>query len=240
MAFKFTGTNSYIDCGNPAVLQITGNITVAAWIQFTTSQSNKPIVAKWGSSGAYALLVDSTANKISFYLRVSSTSKGAVSTKTYNNNRWCFVVGRFNGANVLLTIFDSKGNIVEDIIGSATAGPIDNPASTPIRIATYSNSTGAFTGIISDVFIINRCLSLEDLKSLMNKKYLHKLSGYWPLTKNAHDYSGNGNNGTITAASVANPLFLRTRKLLDRKFTSTMTTAYPTVFGWPAVWGMIR
>src|SRR5207344_3105482 len=49
-ALSFNGTSSYVDLGNPAALQLTGSMTIEAWIRAAANPTNDgEIVAK--SSG---------------------------------------------------------------------------------------------------------------------------------------------------------------------------------------------
>ena len=46
----FDGTDDYIDYGNPAALQVTGALTISAWVKFTGNIA--PIVSKYESGSA--------------------------------------------------------------------------------------------------------------------------------------------------------------------------------------------
>lgn len=52
-ALSFDGTDDYVDVGNPASLQITGSVTLSAWINWGTADNNdRVILAKHNASGS--------------------------------------------------------------------------------------------------------------------------------------------------------------------------------------------
>ena len=232
-ALEFDGVDDYVSLGNPASLNITGNITVAAWIKFSASQTNKPIVNRWGIDQSYLMTVHYNGNNlISFVIRVSDVNQEAVSVNTYNDGRWHFVVGIFDGSNVRLNI----DNGVENIMGASTAGPIDSPA-TNVVIGAYNNPTNFFTGLIDDVRIYNRALSSDEIRRLYKIGATTKINvpsntgtlkdglvGYWSFDGQdmagspqftAYDRSGN-NNHAIAAKSHPTSVDRMPRRAIGR------------------------
>lgn len=178
---SFDGTGDYITVPLHDAYRVTGNMTLCAWVKFSTSQSNSPILARWGADQSYLFLTSAgAANKIDFATRVSEVSKNATTASTYNSGAWVFACGVFNGANILVKI---GAGATEDVTGSATAGPTDN-STDAIRIGCYSNqTTGCFVGKISQISIFNRALTNLELQTVMNRG-AHKLSGlvlYLPI-----------------------------------------------------------
>src|SRR5882724_6622505 len=55
-ALSFNGTSSFVDLGNPAALQLTGNMTIEAWVNAAANPSNDgQIVAKSDNSSGWQL-----------------------------------------------------------------------------------------------------------------------------------------------------------------------------------------
>lgn len=163
-ALKFDGSDDYVQVGNPSSLNISGNITVATWFKFSVSQTNRPIVNRWGTDQSYGLFVNSTgADNISFFIRVAEINKGAISNNTYNDGNWHYAVGIFDGSNVRLVIDGGR----ENITGDATSGPIDTPA-TNVVFGQYNNLGNPFNGLIDEVRIYNRALTPAEIKRLYN------------------------------------------------------------------------
>ena len=205
-ALEFDGVNDCINHSNPSSLQITETITVSAWVKYSTSQINRPIVSKWGTDQSYILAIDWVpSDKIVFSIRVSDVNKNASSSNTYNDGKWHFLTGVFNGSNVLLYI-DGDDEI---IIGDATAGPIDNPASNDLVIGCYNDPSQFFNGTIDEVHIYNRALSAEEINASYNAG-LHKLyhnftgleDGTYTYTAYAQDLAGNVNQNETRTVTV--------------------------------------
>ena len=210
----------YVNVSNPSNLQITGNITVSTWFNFSASQLNRPFVSKWGTDEAYLLSIDhTTTNAIVFAIRVSDVNKEAVSLNTYNDGQWHYATGVFNGTNVLLYIDGGK----EAITGDATTGPIDNPVSgVDLIFGNYNNFPGGwFNGITDDVRIYDYARTADEIRLDYNAGLAvhlgptektcsedpasctdYGLVGYWNMDEGtgltAYDGSGNGNDGTLT------------------------------------------
>lgn len=126
-----------------ASLNITGNITVSSWVKFSATNSNDPIIAKWGTDNSYVLLIFNNAPGL--YLNISGTGTVfAQSATTLNDGNWHFIQGVYNSANVLIYI-----DGVLNTTGGATSGTISTGNDTG-TIGSYSNGSGFFTGSIDE------------------------------------------------------------------------------------------
>ena len=131
-AENFDGTNDLLNRASTASLEITGNITLSAWINITDSGTDQIIIAKpesdtshvepyfdysinlsWASSTTYKpQLVTSSGNVARFCL----------STDTINVSSWNYIVGAYDG-----TTMKTYVNGVEKC-SSDVSGAIDNSA----------------------------------------------------------------------------------------------------------------
>jgi hypothetical protein len=210
----YDGTGDYIGIPVYTSIRITGNMTLCAWARFSLTQANRPILARWGGDEAYLLYVDfASSDKITFITRVSEANKSATTASSYNTDTWTHFCGVFDGTNVKVLVNQGR---TEDVTGSATAGPTDNPADVP-RIACYSNATTVcFTGSIAHVAIFNRVLTTGDMTTVAYKG-AHRVSGlqgYWtgnwtaadPNLSPATDKEHGTVNGPATAAATGPPI----------------------------------
>lgn len=205
----FDGADDLVNIGDPASLNISGNVTVAAWIKFTTTQGNKQIAARWGLDQSYALMTSYlNDNQLLFTIRSSEISYVAETPSTYNDGNWHFVVGVYDSSNVKISV--DGGSFT---VGDAIAGSIDTPAQN-VFIGSYNHLAGYYTGLINEVSIWDVALTIDEIallyKSRIKRMPLQiqpsSLKGYWPMDDGAHgisadgdivrDLSGNGNNGT--------------------------------------------
>jgi len=193
---QFNGASSYVNAGNAMNLDITGAITISAWIK-TTKTSEEFIVQKYHSATpfqGYALEV--TTGKIGFW----SNTIGS----------WQFTSNSFNDGNwhyVLIAGSGSSGAIyVDNMLMKAFtySSPSDN-INEIIYIGRYGGVSGYdFNGSISNIQIYNASLSANQVQALYLEGMggapmkLQNLIGWWPLNGNSNDYSGNNNNGVPT------------------------------------------
>lgn len=152
------GTNDFIDVGNPTVLQITGAITVGAWIK--TTSLNRTL-AKWATTG----------NQRQFELQTRYwviTTNGI--TEIYReygtlvrDGAWHHLVGTFYPSTNLDIYID---------------GALDNGALGGVIPATLFNSSANvyigrmeasyYTGIVDQVMIYNRMLTAGEIAHIYN------------------------------------------------------------------------
>ena len=148
-ATGFTGSsNHYINCGNAGSLNITGDITVEAWIYVSSSQTNRGIVAKAQTGNMqYWLYMDGGGN-ITFSVHDGFLGPYNAVGGTPTLNAWNHIVGVYDGANVKVYVNNTQ------TIGAAFNGAI---LSTPsnVTIANFGGlgSSTAFTGTIDEVRI---------------------------------------------------------------------------------------
>lgn len=164
-AIGFVGTSAqYIDCGNDSSLDITGNITVEAWIYPTDSNTNKGIVAKYqGTNPSYYLLFDGTGH-IDFVVQSSPFTRSA-DAGTPSTNNWHHVVGVYDQSKVRIFL-----NGVETI-GDNYFSTIDSTSSI-VTIGSWYDNTSSFdfTGIIDEVRISNTNRSADWIKTSYNNQ----------------------------------------------------------------------
>jgi hypothetical protein len=79
-------------------------------------------------------------------------------------------------------------------------------------------ATEYYSGFFDDIAIYNRALSSQEIQNLytgttpaacldLPANLQDGLAGYWPFCGNANDESGNGNNGTVNGATLAEDRF---------------------------------
>ncbi|MBU4299517.1 LamG domain-containing protein, partial [Patescibacteria group bacterium] len=106
-ALQFDGINDYVNAGNDASLNITGAITVEAWVKLNRLKVNDRIINKYAFTDA--------TNNSGYYLKVSES--GYLAMGLFNNNThvvyspspittgsWYHIVGTFNGTQENLYI----------------------------------------------------------------------------------------------------------------------------------------
>jgi len=171
-ALSFNGTSSYVDLGNPAALQLTGSITLEAWVKAAaTPPDDGQIVAKSNDSSGWQLKTTRDAGPQNFNVTVtnsSGTRAKRFSTTTRALNTWYHVAGVYDASARTLTTY--VNGVLESGILQGTV-PIAN-----LNAAVNANigrRTGGyyFNGIIDEVRIYNRALSATEIQNDMNTPF---------------------------------------------------------------------
>jgi len=163
-ALMFDGDGDYVDCGNDSAFNITGSITVAAWIKVNKFDKVWQAICTKGD-GAWILHRNADTDNIKFNI-FDWGSPDVVGFVNVNDGQWHHVVGAYDGAKIYL--------YVNGILDSST------PVSTwdemiineePVCIGQNSKyPERSWNGFIDDVRIYSYALSAEEIKDLYEGK----------------------------------------------------------------------
>ncbi len=194
MALDLDGDGDYVDCGTPPQLDITEQITFTYWIKVVAFDKGWNTVLSrgddsWRSSRA------GTENFME--AAVSGTSGNWVFGVTpVDDDNWHHVGAVYDGATFSVYV-DGELDGSEESTGNITV------SSYPLYIGNNSQNTDReWTGLIDEVVIYNRALSVGEIRYLggfrpMVDPGTDALIAYYPLDIDALDASGNGNDGTV-------------------------------------------
>lgn len=168
-SLNFNGNSQFVGIGNPSVLNITGNITVSAWIFRTnTTAATAEVVSKGydGSKTAFELFSDNTQSYKMTFQSYNGSTHGVTSVATNTLNVWEHWVGTWNGS--VWTIY--KNGSFDNSNSDATG-----PQSTVREVEIAGIQTSAITygaqlwkGYLDDIRIHNRALSATEVWILYN------------------------------------------------------------------------
>ncbi|MEK7634837.1 MAG: LamG domain-containing protein [Patescibacteria group bacterium] len=227
-ALNFTSSqNNYVNLGQPVSLQITGAMTISAWVKQASLTDYNQIVSKAASSGqrGWGLRCSSSNTTCEFHIASDTDTQIHVGSDTSGISKtgvWMHLVGVYT-PSVSLEIY-KDGVLVERDIASIPASQFDQAVNA--SIGSRSNASLFFDGSIDDVRIYNRALSGTEVVKLyksgvtklyktgtakINSSQVGKIKdgliGYWTFDgkdlsgTNAYDRSPVGTNtGTITGA----------------------------------------
>lgn len=194
--------NQYVDCGNPASLQITSDMTISAWI-FPTNLSTgggavvtkRPSNIEQTMSYEFDVIGGNVRLGLGNGLCVSCSNFAVGGTVALNV--WQYITGVISGNNISVYL-----NGV--LVGSGTfSGTRQNGGDMHIaRLGTGSSYD--FIGEMDEVRIWNRALTQNEIRDSMCKKLKGTetgLAGCWRMDEGSGtttaDVTANGNTGTL-------------------------------------------
>jgi YD repeat-containing protein len=203
-SLSLNGTTAYAEVPNSATLNITGPITVEAWIKVNAIDGNHHDVVSRidrntaGSGGGYALSVNGVGKTRLDLFQSHTTYTTVIGTTVLSTGVWHHVAGVFDGSQMRVYL-----NGVLDGSLSTTNAPgsgtsllrIGRAAHAALSPPLYLPSF-AFAGLIDEVRVSAAALYSSNFTPGLgpgsNVKGLWKFDGSTP-----NDFSGNGNNAAL-------------------------------------------
>src|SRR6266436_5043865 len=168
-ALSFNGISSYVDLGNPTALQLTGSMTLEAWVNAAANPADDgQIVAKSNGTGGWEFKTSPDTGPETFGVAVSGSSGS--NTQRYSTtvralSTWYHVAGVYNASTGTLDIY------VNGVLNNGTLrGTIPNGQFNQSVNVNIGRRTGGFyfSGIIDEIRIYNRALSQAEIQADMN------------------------------------------------------------------------
>jgi hypothetical protein len=189
ICLNFDGSDDYVDCGNGASLTMgTSQWTAAAWFKISDRTQYKGILSTWnggGTSDSYRIVVYDAStvggarDKVSFVIYDGSARYSVTSTTTVTDDKWHYVVGVRDSANIRIYI---DGN-VENSTSIPSSANISNSAN--LFLGRGHSSDWDFNGKIDDVRLYNRALSAGEVGQLYQDGILININkAYVPCPAN--------------------------------------------------------
>ncbi len=148
-ALSFDGINDYVNAGNGASLNITGAITIEAWIKPTANNPSYARIVERQWQTTYYLGRYSSSNNFGFIVGGNNNPWIQSSSGTWRADEWTHVVGVWDGTLSGTNIFIYVNGVVSGS-GSVTVAPAGDGSSVMI-----SSTNAYFKGTIDDVRIYN-------------------------------------------------------------------------------------
>ncbi len=160
-SMAFDGVDDYITAGNPTELQITGNLSLSAWVKTSTTSTGFVISKDDGSNRNYALVVvmDGGTLRARFFIVKSNTLVNVTSTTiNVGDNNFHNIVGVNDGTDLKIYV---DGNL--EATNAGAGGTIDNDT-VNLDIGRRSDNAQFFDGNIDEVAIFDYALSARQIK----------------------------------------------------------------------------
>lgn len=232
MSLLLDSTAEEVNCASDTSLDNIDPCTTLAWIYPTTAFAefapNRTIFSKGDWVNGHTRLqlhVDDWPDvKMMAFIRgnISALQAQSIVTSSVTANKWSFVgaITDVGGSATDQKLFTGDLNTLATEVGSyslqtAIGGSRITNASADYKLGVGELTAEVFFGLVGIVVTFDAVLSLGQIQQ--QQFHPHKipsLVGFWDLygTGTQPDYSGNGNNGTVTGATVADhvplgPLF---------------------------------
>jgi hypothetical protein len=166
-ALRFDGEDDYVDCGNDASLDIRGPMTLSAWVCPLSASAREPgIVGKYFAS--YAL----TYYRGGCWWYISSGGNNA-SAPLSKTGVWSHVTGTFDGETLILYV--NGREVAKNKSKTASVNQGDNflmgrIVPSPDAPGAASQARGQFDGLIDEVKVYDRPLSLREVIAEYNRQ----------------------------------------------------------------------
>ncbi len=160
-ALNLDGDGDYVDCGYDPIFDVTGEITVAAWVTIRSVPTEWVTVV---SKGEYAWRIsnDSADPRFHFGVTIWSEVNPSVNGVTeVGYDEWHHVAGTYDGSDI---------NLYLDGVIDATIGSTVDIGTNTSNVLIGENPEAAgrhWDGIIDDVRIYDRALSQAEIEALM-------------------------------------------------------------------------
>ena len=159
-SMEFDGTDDYVDCGTSSSLEISGDVSISAWVYITAGSLYHGIVSKRDSGGTnYQFYTDNSAiPKLRFYDGSTTTS----STGTVSLNIWHHVAITVDSGVTNGTTF-----YIDGVASGTGTWTITSDDANLIIGAIDSGSIGSvLTGNIDHVAVFDYALTLSEVQDL--------------------------------------------------------------------------
>src|SRR5262249_47856120 len=167
-ALSFNGSGAFVDLGNGATLQLSGSMTVSAWIRAAAFPFDDAAVVSKRTSSKVGYQLDTTIDTgprtIGFKL---TTPTGAMMARygasALQLNQWYYVTGVYDAAAQTLDVY-LKGALDRGTLLGPVASAQQNSALN-VNIGRRAGAVGyAFNGTIDEVRLYNRALSPAEIQ----------------------------------------------------------------------------
>jgi hypothetical protein len=180
-ALEFDGQGDYVNCGNDSNFNITGAITLAAWIKTESSSGKKTILAK--HDDAWRIRIQN-GNFEMVLPGLSSEQWFTVSGSAVNDNRWHHVLGVYDGHSIASVYIDGSLDDSREAAGSLNTNDED--------VCIGRNSLlpeRDFVGRIDDVQVYDYALTDDEIADLAHTPTIYHVDAAATGEKNGFCWS---------------------------------------------------
>ncbi|HEX8351330.1 MAG TPA: LamG domain-containing protein, partial [Pyrinomonadaceae bacterium] len=195
------GGGARVDVPSGASLNITGAVTVEAWVK-TTTTADQAVVERYATypgagvvNGGYVLRL--MGGRVTFATLKNSNEFDYVQGATpVSVGAWHHVAGVYDGSQLRVYLNGA-------LDGSKATTMAPGTGTAPVRIGAKGDDlTAPFNGLVDEARVSAAALYTVNFTPAANLTPINGVKGLWKFDdQGAGDTSGNGNHGTLTGAT---------------------------------------
>jgi hypothetical protein len=197
----FDGSNDYVNIGNPTTLQLTGAMTVSAWVNYDTTDDNTRIVSKSGGGGSRSWEINIENTNPDYYRFSIGTDSGSTTVVAQSSTndgpelgKWTHITGVYEPSKYVRLY--KNGVLIAENTNNIPSSQWNN--SNNVNIGARGGGL-LHNGKIDEARVYNRALSPAEVTQLYN--WAPGPVAYYKFDEGhgqyAYDSSGNENTGTL-------------------------------------------
>jgi hypothetical protein len=156
-SYLFDGSSSRIYTDTSRDISETA-YTLEAWIRTSTSQSDRGIIGRWNTTGAYLSYTSPTQIQLIHGSNSADYATATVGSGLLADNNWHHIVGTYDGTYTRIYVDSTLADI------RIATGPQGTPVGIPFEIGTYnSRAASTFAGNIDEAAYYNYALNDIDV-----------------------------------------------------------------------------
>ena len=171
-ALTLDGVNDYVDLGNPTALQLTGSMTISAWIYSSGFPADDAVIVSKRAGGESGFQLDTTVDTgtrtIGFKLTNSSgAAMFRFGATTLQPNTWYYVTGVHDASAQTLHVY--LNGVLDDGVLQGTVTASQQNSTQSVNVGQRPGVPGLFNfkGLIDDVRIYSRALTQSEIQTDM-------------------------------------------------------------------------
>ena len=204
MSRSFDGVDDFVSVGNPAILKLTGAMTVMCWMNGPPHVSDARLISKQDGPTNRGWSLNGNAAPGAPYFEIARTASSLAGTPTalaVSNNTWTHIAATFIPSDTINLYLDG---ILRASSGGMPASQRDGTLN--VNIGRRPDNILYFDGFIAYASIYNVALNVNEIGQVMRYpgSVTRGFVGFWPFYGQSleGDYSDQENPGTVTGATV--------------------------------------
>ncbi len=153
-AFSLDGATGYVEVPTSPSLNITAQITIAAWVN--PSALGGRVVDKITAGGSDGYLLDTFGSRI----RLIIDGQGLSGTTSLPTGAWSHIAGVYDGAQMRVYL----NGALDGTLNTSVAIPTN---ALTLRIGAASDGSSRFTGLIDEAEVFSRALSQAEVQAIV-------------------------------------------------------------------------